>query len=242
MIRSAEEITASYPPMAFDEVLTRSEAISVIAEMKRSSPSAGEMDLQLDPTDRATTYCDAGATAISVLTERDFFRGSIADLREAASVAHRHDVAVLEKDFVIDEYQIHQARAAGADSVLLIIAILDTSQYADLYTVSQECGMEPLVEVFDEKELDVAMTVVEPRIVGVNNRNLKTLRTSLEVFPRLARRIPDDVIKVAESGMRCRDDVRRMADYGARAVLVGESLMIGGDPSRLISEMSSIKI
>ncbi len=240
MIRAAQEVTASNPPMVFYDVLAADDSISVIAEMKRSSPSAGEMDLSLDPIDRAATYCNAGAAAISVLTEQDFFQGDIQDLRNAASVAHQHDVAVLEKDFVVDEYQIHQARAAGADTVLLIIAILDPSQYADLYAVSKASGMEPLVEVFDEQELETALTSAEPGIVGVNNRNLKTLQTSLDVFPRLARMIPDDVIKVAESGMRNSDDVRRMADSGARAVLVGESLMTGGDPSSLISEMSSI--
>ena len=217
--------------------------VSVIAEMKRSSPSAGVMDTGLVPAERAETYCRAGASAISVLTEQDFFQGSISDLERASEVAHRHGVAVLEKDFVVDEYQIYQARAAGADTVLLIIAILDAVQYADLYDVATGMGMEPLVEVFDAAELDVALTSAEPRIVGVNNRNLKTLTTSLDVFPELAKRIPDDVIKVAESGMRSADDVKRMADAGAKAVLVGESLMTAdGDPSELISQMATITV
>ena len=217
--------------------------VSVIAEMKRSSPSAGVMDTGLVPAERAETYCRAGASAISVLTEQDFFQGSISDLEKASEVAHRHGVAVLEKDFVVDEYQIYQARAVGADTVLLIIAILDAVQYADLYDVATGLGMEPLVEVFDAAELDVALTSAEPRIVGVNNRNLKTLTTSLDVFPELAKRIPDDVIKVAESGMRSADDVKRMADAGAKAVLVGESLMTAdGDPSELISQMATITV
>ncbi len=148
---------------------------------------------------------------------------------------------MLEKDFVVDEYQIYQARAAGADTVLLVIAILDPVQYADLYDVTTGIGMEPLVEVFDAQELEIALTHAIPRIVGVNNRNLKTLTTSLDVFPELAKRIPDDVIKVAESGMRSADDVKRMADAGAKAVLVGESLMTAdGDPSELISQMATI--
>ena len=218
-------------------------AVSVIAEMKRSSPSAGVMDMTLNPAQRAETYCEAGAAAVSVLTEQDFFRGSLADLERAGEVAHSHDVAVLEKDFVVDEYQIYQARAAGADTVLLIIAILDPVQYSDLYDVATGIGMEPLVEVFDAAELDVALTSAEPRIVGVNNRNLKTLTTSLDVFPALAKRIPDDVVKVAESGMRSADDVKRMADAGAKAVLVGESLMTAdGDPSELISQMATISV
>ena len=257
MIRAAEEAS---PPLRFDHALCSSMAsrlrgndggtcgdvggaVSVIAEMKRSSPSAGVMDLSLDPAQRARTYCRSGAAAISVLTEQDFFQGSISDLEQASDVAHSHGVAVLEKDFVVDEYQIYQARAAGADTVLLIIAILDPVQYADLYDVATGISMEPLVEVFDAAELDVALTSAEPRIVGVNNRNLKTLTTSLDVFPALAKWIPDDVIKVAESGMRSADDVKRMADAGAKAVLVGESLMTAdGDPSELISQMATISV
>ena len=249
-LRAAEE---SVSALRFDHALcptvdsgllgNEGGAVSVIAEMKRSSPSAGVMDTALNPAERAETYCRAGAAAISVLTEQDFFRGSISDLERAADVAHSHGVAVLEKDFVVDDYQIYQARAAGADTVLLIIAILDPVQYADLYDVAKGIGMEPLVEVFDAAELDVALTNAEPRIVGVNNRNLKTLTTSLDVFPALAKRIPDDVIKVAESGMRSADDVKRMADAGAKAVLVGESLMTtDGDPSELISQMATITV
>ncbi len=241
MVSAAEMASRHEPALRFVEVIGSRDSVSVIAEMKRSSPSAGVMDTELDPAERAEVYSRAGAAAISVLTEQDFFQGSISDLEVASQVAHRHDVAVLEKDFVIDDYQIYQARASGADTVLLIIAILDPVQYADLYDVAVGLGMEPLVEVFDEAELEIALTRVEPRIVGVNNRNLKTLTTSLDVFPRLARLIPDDVIKVAESGMKNADDVRRMADAGANAVLVGESLMTSeGGPSDLIAQMANI--
>jgi len=243
MFSAAEDANQAQTALAFDQAISAPSAISVIAEMKRSSPSAGVMDTTLDPAKRAETYCRAGAAAISVLTEQDFFQGTISDLQSASTVAHQHNVAVLEKDFVVDDYQIYQARAAGADTVLLIIAILDPGQYADLYTVSKGLGMEPLVEVFDEHELEIALTAAEPRIVGVNNRNLKTLTTSLDVFPRLAKRIPDDVVKVAESGMRSADDVKRMADAGAKAVLVGESLMnADGDPTELISQMAAITV
>lgn len=243
MVRAAEEANIEQPPIAFDEAINRGPSVSVIAEMKRSSPSAGVMDTTLNPAERAETYCRAGAAAISVLTEQDFFQGTIADLRAAADIAHQHNVAVLEKDFIVDDYQIFQARAAGADTILLIIAILDPVQYTDLHSTARGLGMEPLVEVFDEHELEIALTETDPDIVGVNNRNLKTLTTSLDVFPRLAKRIPDDVIKVAESGMRNADDVKRMADAGAKAVLVGESLMIAdGDPSDLISQMATITV
>ncbi len=243
MVRLAEDANRHSPPLDFEHAIGTSSTISVIAEMKRSSPSAGEMDAALDPPKRAQLYCNGGAAAISVLTESDFFRGSIQDLETAAQVAHRHGTAVLEKDFVVDEYQVHQARAHGADTVLLIVAILDPVEYAEFYRVATELGMEPLVEVFDVEELDVAMTQAEPRIVGINNRNLKTLETSLDVFVDLASRIPDNVVKVAESGMKSADDVRRMADAGARAVLVGESLMTSdGDPSELIAQMAEITV
>ena len=243
MIAAAEEANRVETPIDFHHAIGSSSAVSVIAEMKRSSPSAGVMDMSLDPAQRAGTYCRAGAAAISVLTEQDFFRGSLNDLERATEVAHLQNIPVLEKDFVVDEYQIHQARACGADTVLLIIAILGPMQYTDLYAVATGIGMEPLVEVFDAQELEIALTHAEPRIVGVNNRNLKTLTTSLDVFPELARRIPDDVVKVAESGMRNADDVKRMADAGAKAVLVGESLMTSdGDPSELISQMATITV
>ena len=243
VISEAEAETERNRPIDFAVAIGSGPSVSVIAEMKRSSPSAGVMDLSLDPAQRAATYCRAGASAISVLTEQNYFRGSLQDLESAADVAHGNGVAVLEKDFVIDEYQIYQARAYGADTVLLIIAILDPVQYADLYAAATGIGIEPLVEVFDAPELDVALTHAEPRIVGVNNRNLKTLTTSLDVFPHLAKRIPDTVIKVAESGMRSADDVKRMADAGAKAVLVGESLMTSdGDPSELISQMATISV
>ncbi len=243
MVSDCESTIRELPPMSFDHAIGTGDSVSVIAEMKRSSPSAGNMDLSLDPAQRAEIYSRAGASAISVLTEQDHFRGTIDDLKRAANVAHEHDVAVLEKDFVIDEYQIYEARASGADTILLIIAILDAVQYTDLYAISAGLGMEPLVEVFDEYELETALNDVNPKIVGVNNRNLKTLTTSLEVFPRVARRIPDGIIKVAESGMRTPDDVQRMVDAGAKAVLVGESLMTAdGDPSELISKMTTLTV
>ncbi|MDP6666247.1 MAG: indole-3-glycerol phosphate synthase TrpC, partial [Dehalococcoidia bacterium] len=174
--------------------------ISLIAEMKRSSPSAGSLDPRLDPANRASLYCDAGADVISVLTEQDHFSGSIDDLAAASVIARASGVPSLRKDFIVDEYQVYEARAAGADCILLIIAILDPAQYADLFTLSVSMGMDVLVEIFDEPELEAAMQV-DPRIVGINNRNLKTLETSLSVFETIAPKIPADRIRVAESGM-----------------------------------------
>jgi indole-3-glycerol phosphate synthase len=229
-------------PISLSDSINAKSGIALISEMKRSSPSAGSLDPNLDPAHRANLYCEAGAAAISVLTEQDYFSGSIDDLAKVTTIAHPTDVPVLRKDFIVDEYQIHEARAAGADCILLIIAILDPSQYADLFALSNSLGMDVLVEVFDEPELEIAMKI-DPSIVGINNRNLKTLETSLTVFETLAKRIPSDKIKVAESGMKNSQDVERMGHAGAKAVLVGESLMKAGtDVSELAQAMAAVKV
>lgn len=244
--RSLAEVKAAVadavPVSSFHNALASRPGISVIAEMKRSSPSAGQLDSALDPVMRAEMYCSAGAAAISVLTERDFFGGSNDDLRKVKSVATRRDVAVLQKDFVIDEYQVYEARAAGADAILLIIAILEPGRYSSLLELATDLGMSALVEVFDEQELEIALRET-PNIVGVNNRNLKTLQTSLGVFERMAPSIPVNALKVAESGMKNAADVERMGKAGAKAVLVGESLMrAGDDASKLVKAMSAINV
>ncbi len=229
-------------PLSLQRTIGAKSGISLIAEMKRSSPSAGSLDPNLDPANRASLYCEAGAAAISVLTEQDYFSGSIEDLAAVSVIARASRVPVLRKDFIVDEYQVHEARAAGADCILLIIAILDPKQYEDLFDLSTSMGMDVLVEVFDEPELDIAMNI-EPNIIGINNRNLKTLKTSLSVFETLAKKIPDDRIRVAESGMKNSTDVERMGYAGAKAVLVGESLMkAGSDVSELAKAMSAVEV
>ncbi len=226
------------PPLSLADALSSRPGIAVIAEMKRKAPSAGELNLNMDAAERAGEYCAAGAAALSVLTEYDYFLGTLEDLSKAKAVAAGHGVPALQKDFVIDEYQVWAGRAAGADSVLLIVSILEPSQYRDLFELSRSLGMEPLVESFDEEELDVALTT-DPKIVGINNRNLKTLETSLEVFERLAPRIGEGRIAVAESGMKNAADVERMGRAGAKAALVGESLMrAGGETLGLLRAMS----
>ena len=244
--RSIGEVRAiaehSRDPLSLQRAIGGRSGMSLIAEMKRSSPSAGAIDPDLDPGNRASLYCDAGATAISVLTEQDYFSGSIDDLAAVSVIARGSLVPVLRKDFILDEYQVYEARAAGADCILLIIAILDPEIYADLFTLSTSMGMDVLVEVFDESELEAAMKI-EPRIVGVNNRNLKTLKTSLSVFEELAPKIPADRIRVAESGMKTAADVERMGHAGANAVLVGESLMkAGGDLRELATAMAAVEV
>lgn len=244
--RSLADVKASLgdaaPVTPFFDALASKPGISVIAEMKRSSPSAGSLDPNLDPVIRAGMYCKAGAAGISVLTEQDFFGGSNADLRKVKGVAGQQGVAVLQKDFVVDEYQVYEARSAGADAILLIIAILEPDAYSSLLGLAHELDMSALVEVFDEPELEIALAA-NPQIVGVNNRNLKTLETSLGVFERIAPTIPSGALKVAESGMKNADDVTRMGRAGAKAVLVGESLMRAGDDAvGLVKAMSQVKV
>ncbi len=235
-LREVSEETS--PPVSLADAIRGTAGIAVISEMKRWAPSAGELDPDMDAAQRAGEYCSAGAAAISVLTEYDYFRGAIEDLAKAKAVATPYSVPVLLKDFVFDEYQVWEARAAGADAVLLIVSILDAPRYRDLYEMCGSLGMDALVEVFDERELDLALAV-DPGIVGVNNRNLRTLETSLEVFERVAPGIGDNRIRVAESGMKNAEDVRRMGRAGADAVLVGESLMrAGGEAAFLVRTMS----
>ncbi len=240
--RLRELAEQSPPPVSLANALANRPGIAMIAEMKRRAPSAGELDLDMDPAERAGAYCAAGAAAISVLTEYDHFMGTVEDLTRARSVAARHGVSVLEKDFVFDEYQIWQARAAGADAILLIVAILDPSQYKDLFELSRSLGMDALVESFDEQDLEVALSA-DPEVVGINNRNLRTLETSLDVFERLAPLIGLGRIAVAESGMKNAADVERMGRAGAKAILVGESLMRArGNASTLIQAMSQVDV
>ena len=149
---------------------------------------------------------------------------------------------VLRKDFIVDEYQVYEARAAGADCILLIISILDPGQYADLFRISTAMDMNVLVEIFDAPELETAMAV-DPQVIGINNRNLKTLETSLSVFEELAPMVPDDRVRVAESGMKNAADIERMGRAGASAVLVGESLMkAGGDVKQLAEAMAAVEL
>lgn len=212
--------------------------MSVITEMKRASASAGSLAPELDPAAMAKTFIDGGASAISVLTEASRFSGSINDLRAVKDVAGPRGVPVMEKDFVFSDYQVYEAAANGADAVLLIIAILEPEQYAELLALSLGLGLGVLVEVFTEDELGIAL-VEDPQIVGINNRNLKTLTTDIALFESLGPKVPEDKVLVAESGMRGVEDVRRMEAAGANAVLIGESLMrAGGSVSDLVTELA----
>ncbi len=197
----------------------------VIAEVKRRSPSKGLIRADFDPVACAEAYAEGGAAAISVLTDESFFGGHLDFL---AAVRERVALPLLRKDFVIDAYQVDEARVAGADAVLLIVAALDRDALAALHTRALALGLAPLVEVHDEGELEVALGV-GAKVVGINNRDLKSFETDLAVTERLAPRVGEGVVVVAESGIFTHADMVRLAESGANAFLVGESLMREAD-------------
>lgn len=211
---------------AFAAALARPGQVNLIAECKRRSPSRGVLRAEYDPVAQATAYARGGAAAISVLTEPSFFDGALEHLaRVRAAVDH----PLLRKDFVVDRYQLLEARLAGADAVLLIVSALDDTALAALGRDARALGLAVLVEVHDEAELDRAVAA-GATIVGVNNRNLRTLAVDLEVSARLAARMPAAVTAVSESGVGSRADVDRLAGLGYRAFLVGERLMTSATP------------
>lgn len=200
--------------------------MSVIAEVKRKSPSKGELAEIPEPAKLAIQYQEAGAAAISVLTEARRFNGSLADFDDVRREVH---LPMLRKDFMVDEYQFYEARAHGADLILLIVAALSKSQLADYFALATELGMKSLIEVHTNQELEDAMAI-QPEIIGVNSRNLKTLEVDHAAFTELIPRIPSELIRVAESGISSRSDVERAQDAGANVILVGEALVKAGDP------------
>ena len=210
--------------------------LSVIAEVKRRSPSKGDLATIPDPAVLAREYAAGGADAISVLTEQRRFSGSLDDLRAVRAAV---DTPLLRKDFVVTGYQVLEARAAGADLVLLIVAALDDSQLRDLAQQAAELGLAVLTEVHDEAEVERALAV-QARLVGVNARNLRTLEVDPDTFGKLVGLLPDDVVKVAESGIGGVEDAGRYAGQGADVVLVGESLVRGGEPRAAVAAMRAV--
>jgi indole-3-glycerol phosphate synthase len=232
---SCRELAAKMPPKrdVVAELLNWPESKrAIISEIKRRSPSKGDLALDLDPAVLAREYEEAGAFAISVLVEPDYFGGGLPDFDAARSATDRF---VLYKDFIVDPYQLFEARAHGADIALLIAALLgdDLKRYVAL---ANEAGVEPLVEVHDEAELDNALES-GATLVGVNNRNLKTFVTDLAVSERLIPRIPAGVAAVAESGMNTVADLDRLEAAGAKAYLIGEALVTSGDPLAKLKEL-----
>ncbi len=207
--------------------------MTVIAEVKRSSPSKGTLASITDPRALAAQYQEAGAAVVSVLTEKRRFGGSLEDL---IAVRSEIQIPILRKDFMVDEYQFLEARAAGADVVLLIVAALSKNQLKDYYDLATELGMAVLVETHTHQEIEDAMAI-EPRIIGVNARNLKTLDIDLGAFTSLIPEIPSGIIRVAESGISQRAEVEIAQSAGANAILVGETLVKSGDPRAAIDQL-----
>ncbi|MFL6154459.1 MAG: indole-3-glycerol phosphate synthase TrpC [Marmoricola sp.] len=227
------EIAPALDPMpAF-----RAPGLSVIAEVKRRSPSKGDLAEIPDPAALAGAYAAGGADAISVLTEQRRFSGSLEDLRAVRAAV---PTPLLRKDFMVTEYQVLEARAAGADLVLLIVAALDDATLRGLHDLARELGMTVLVEVHDEPEVDRALAV-GATLVGVNARNLKTLEVHPEVFGQLAKLLPEEVVRVAESGISGPEDAARYAAEGADVVLVGEALVKDGDPAAAVAAMRGLR-
>ncbi len=221
------------PPRGFIAHLAKADGIAVIAEAKKASPSKGVICEDFDPVAIAISYAEGGASALSVLTDVDFFQGS---LDYIPAVRAEVNLPVIRKDFIIHEVQISQAHQYGADAILLIAAILDRSQMKDYLQMAGELGMDCLVEVHDEKEAEVSVEAGSA-LIGVNNRNLRDFTVDINTTIRVKNMIPDDIPVVGESGIRNKDDVRLMDDNGIAAVLVGESLMRASDKAQALRDL-----
>jgi indole-3-glycerol phosphate synthase len=212
----------------------RNPGVSVIAEVKRASPSKGAIRPDLDVATLVTAYQAGGAAALSVLTEEDHFRGSLADLQTAAAVTR---LPLLRKDFIVDPYQVHEARAFGASAVLLIAAVLDDRDLRNLTALAADLGLDVLLEVHDAGEMARALAV-DGAVIGINNRDLRTFEVSLDTSLRLAESVPRGRLLVSESGITDRADLERLAAVGVDAVLVGESLLRAADVVGAVSTLS----
>jgi indole-3-glycerol phosphate synthase len=231
------------PPLPFAitlEATRKPESPALIAEVKKASPSLGllreEFKDNFEPVTIAEQYRKHGASAISVLTDKDFFQGSLDDLK---AVKDKVGLPALNKEFMVDDIQFYEARAYGADCVLLIVAALEKRQLADFYALAKELKMDVLIETHHEKELDLVFErLPEARLIGINNRDLKTFSTDLGITLRLAKRISSDKVIVSESGIAKRDDVKRLVEAGVHAMLVGESLIKAQDAGAKIRELA----
>ncbi|MBZ5560257.1 MAG: indole-3-glycerol phosphate synthase TrpC [Acidobacteriia bacterium] len=219
----------------FRAALLEKDRVNVIAECKRRSPSRGVLRAGYDPVAIARSYVDAGAAAISVLTEPSFFDGALEHL---IAVRAALDVPILRKDFIVSEYQLLEAKAAGADAVLLIVAALRPVELKVLYDHASRLGLDVLVEVHDEKDLAIALDA-GAQIIGVNNRNLRTLDVDVHASDALIGRVPPDTIAVSESGLKTAEDLQRLRGLGYRAFLVGERFMTAPDPGAALRGLLS---
>ncbi|MHB1014669.1 MAG: indole-3-glycerol phosphate synthase TrpC [Desulfurivibrionaceae bacterium] len=223
------------PPRGFIRALTDFPGVAVIAEAKKASPSKGVIRPDFDPVAIARSYLAGGAQALSVLTDVDFFQGSLAYI---PAVRAAIVLPVLRKDFIIDALQIREARAYGADAILLIAAILETARIQDYQALARELGMDALVEVHDEAEVEKAVAAGS-RLIGINNRDLRDFSMDLNTTFRLQKMIPVEIPLVSESGIRDHHDMLRLAEHGVKAALVGETLMRAADPAEALRALVS---
>lgn len=232
-----ERLAALPAPVDLAQVLA-APGVGIIAEVKRASPSRGALNTRLDPAALAANYALAGASAISVLTEPTRFLGSLDDLAAARRAVDgvRPGVPLLRKDFVVDPYQVYEARAWGADAVLLIVAALDDGTLAELYHTARDLGLTPLVEVHNEVELARAARLA-PAVMGINNRDLRTFTVDVNTTLRLLPSVPQSALVVAESGICTPEQVRTLAEHGVAGVLIGEALVTAPDPVARLGEL-----
>ena len=234
-----ERISTQPTPLAFANAL-RGDKVRLIAEVKKASPSRGLLRADFDPVALATTYAENGAAAVSVLTD-SHFQGTLEHMAAVKEALLPRRVPVLRKDFILEPYQVYEARAWGADAILLIVAILEPQQLSQLLALAGELSLGCLIEVHNEEELDVALQV-DAQVIGINNRDLHTFKTDLSVTERLAPRIPSAKTIVSESGIHTMEDVSRVRRAGVHAVLVGEALVTVSDVAAKVRELASIKV
>lgn len=220
-------------PKDFFKAISPYGKVKIIAEIKRASPSKGILREDFNPVDIARGYSKGGASAISVLTDKKFFKSDLTYLRDVRNAVQ---VPLLRKDFIIDPYQVYEARFYGADAILLIAAVLDKKALTELLNLAHSLAMNAIVEVHDEDELEGAL-MAGSRIIGINNRNLKTFDVSLEISRRLVKLIPKEKIVISESGIRGSEDIKSLRDDGIYVFLIGETFMKAFDPGRELSKL-----
>lgn len=233
--RLIEDAVACPPTRGFRSALQNADGLAVISEIKRRSPSKGDLNAELDPALLAKHYAAGGAVCLSVLTDEQFFGGSASDLRTARAACN---LPVLRKDFTVSPHDVVDARIMGADCVLLIAAAHRSCVLGDLHALATELGLDVLVEIHDEDELEVALEA-DATLIGVNQRDLVTFEVDHERAVRVAGSIPDHVVRVAESGVRNRADARALRQAGYHAVLVGETLVTSDDPAHAVRDLTS---
>ncbi len=236
-IEKMSPVVSALPPVrSMSESVRMEDGLSIIAEIKRRSPSKGALRENLKVSDMAREYERAGARAISVLTEDKYFGGSIKDLIDARGSA---DVPVLRKDFILEDYQVWESRYIGADAILLIVAILTSAKLSALYHLAQRLGLEVLVETHSPEELKTALSI-DPEILGINNRNLETFEVDLGTVERLSSLIPGETLLVSESGIHSREDIVRLQECNVDAVLIGEEIVTAEDPYLRICQLRGV--